>query len=324
MSDRRRGRWIAFDASFFDGTLGVAIMEKFGPAGVTLFVGFLCACKRNLVQGQIEYGSTPDALSLMGVPGLVLVNDRGDAWDLQSFWRVLAAHKQCSTSRRGRLTQVKSSNWSKWQEGFTSQTEAQRKRRSEATITPENAPPKDRQKKSDRPLASGETETDTETDTDKTHLLGLAVCDPATPPPGRPPQAVATVFEAWLTSTGRSNRTILDTKRRRLIDRALEQYPLADVLDAVSGWRRSPHHRGENSTATVYNDLELLLRDAAHIEKFRDLERNPPGRPVLNHRPTTVDRSIATILEGVNDRRGSRPDSGGPGHVLASARAIEA
>lgn len=124
---------------------------------------------------------------------------------------------------------------------------------------------------------------------------GLAVCDPPTPTPSRPPQAVAEVFEAWLTSTGRSNRTILDAKRRRLIDRALDAYPLADVLDAVRGWRHSPHHRGENDSRTVYNDLELLLRDAAHIEKFRDLERQAPstnGGP----RITPGEQAIANVF----------------------------
>jgi hypothetical protein len=92
---------------------------------------------------------------------------------------------------------------------------------------------------------------------------------------------VTAVFDAWITSTGRTNRTLLDDKRRRLIRRALQSYPLADVIAAVQGWQQSPHHRGENKTSTVFNDLELLLRDAKHIEMFRDLRtgtaasRNP-------------------------------------------------
>jgi hypothetical protein len=55
-------------------------------------------------------------------------------------------------------------------------------------------------------------------------------------------------------------------------------YPLADLLDAVCGWKRSPHHRGENDRGKPYNDLELLLRDSKHIEEFRDLERKGGGR----------------------------------------------
>lgn len=165
MVDGRRGRWISFDASFFDGTVGEMILERFGPAGVTLFVAFLCACKRNAVQGQIEYGSVPDAMSLMGIPGLELVNAKGDAWDLQSFWRALAAHKQCSTSRRGRLIQVKSSKWAKWQEGFASQKEAQRKSRSRAPKAPDDAPPIQSSYPADTPPEL-ETELETETETE--------------------------------------------------------------------------------------------------------------------------------------------------------------
>jgi 5-methylcytosine-specific restriction endonuclease McrA len=87
------------------------------------------------------------------------------------------------------------------------------------------------------------------------------------------PDPVQTVFDAWIEATGRTGRTKLDRKRRGRIRDALTDYPLEDVTDAVRGWRNSPHHRGENRSRTVYNDLELLLRDSAHIEKFRDLER---------------------------------------------------
>lgn len=92
-----------------------------------------------------------------------------------------------------------------------------------------------------------------------------------------PASPVAAVFAAWLEATGRTSRTALDEKRRRLILRALDRYPLTDVIDAVRGWRHSPYHTGNNPTGQVYNDLGLLLRDADHIERFRDLERQPPS-----------------------------------------------
>ena len=81
------------------------------------------------------------------------------------------------------------------------------------------------------------------------------------------------VFDAWIVSTERTTATLLDAKRRRIIVNALKVFPVADLVDAVDGWRFSSHHRGENEQATVYNDLALLLRDAAHVEKFRDLTR---------------------------------------------------
>jgi len=85
---------------------------------------------------------------------------------------------------------------------------------------------------------------------------------------------VRVVFDAWVAATGKdSGRTRLDEKRRRTIDRALEAHPIEDVLDAVVGWRHEPFYCGENDRGRTFNDLGLLLRDAEHVERFRDMAR---------------------------------------------------
>ena len=101
-------------------------------------------------------------------------------------------------------------------------------------------------------------------------------------------------FTAWQEATGHPGAK-LDAARARVLDRALRTYPLADVLDAVKGWRWSPHHRGENDRGTAYNDLGLLLRDATHIEQFRDWERGI-GRP-NGHRPDDHGAAVAAQAE---------------------------
>ncbi len=88
------------------------------------------------------------------------------------------------------------------------------------------------------------------------------------------------VFDAWLIASERTTQTKLDPKRRRLITKALKDYPVEDVIDAVRGWRWSPHHAGQNARQTVYNGLHVVLRDSEQIEKFRDLERGQAARPV--------------------------------------------
>lgn len=87
-------------------------------------------------------------------------------------------------------------------------------------------------------------------------------------PPG--PDPVAIVWETWKTSTGH-HRAVLDEKRRKKIRKALDAFSLDDVTAAVQGWAHSPWHRGENPNETVYDGIETLLRDAAQIEKMRDL-----------------------------------------------------
>lgn len=89
---------------------------------------------------------------------------------------------------------------------------------------------------------------------------------------------VEVVFDAWVESTGkRKGATKLTPDRRRLIRKQLALYDVTDLVDAVRGWRKVPHNRGDNDRRTVYNDLELLLRDAKHIEQFRDAERSGHG-----------------------------------------------
>ena len=84
-------------------------------------------------------------------------------------------------------------------------------------------------------------------------------------------EKVNKIFIAWCESAGKNvKRTKLDSKRERLIKSALESYSEEDVLLAVKGWRNSPFHCGKNTNNKVYNDLSLLLRDAAKIEQFRD------------------------------------------------------
>lgn len=86
--------------------------------------------------------------------------------------------------------------------------------------------------------------------------------------------AIETVFVGWQAATGRTN-TVLDPKRRSKIKAALALYPLDDVLDAVRGWQNDAFYCGENDRRKTYNDLSLLLRDAEHIERFRDMARGP-------------------------------------------------
>lgn len=112
---------------------------------------------------------------------------------------------------------------------------------------------------------------------------------------------VQQVFDAWLRARAEQSGTRptakLDDKRRKLIRRALASHGLDDVLAAVVGWRNSPHHRGENPSSTVYDGLHLLLRDAEHIERFRDLAAQPAGRPV-NGRSVSDTELTRLLIEG--------------------------
>lgn len=106
------------------------------------------------------------------------------------------------------------------------------------------------------------TETETETEKNNNNLVLVAV--EATPP-------AREVFEHWRKATGKV-RAILDTKRRDLIDRRLaEGNTVEDLKASIEGYVKSPFHNGENDKRKKYLSLELMLRDAAHIEAGLDL-----------------------------------------------------
>jgi hypothetical protein len=80
-----------------------------------------------------------------------------------------------------------------------------------------------------------------------------------------PDDSVARVFEHWRSVHGHSRAT-LDSKRRRVIREALKTFSEADLCESIAGYKNSPHHMGQNERSTVYDDIELFLRDSKHIE----------------------------------------------------------
>lgn len=80
------------------------------------------------------------------------------------------------------------------------------------------------------------------------------------------------VFDHWKAEYGHP-KAKLDAKRTRVISAALKNYSADDLKRAISGYKHSKHHMGQNETKTVYDDVCLFLRDATHIDaglKFAD------------------------------------------------------
>ena len=79
---------------------------------------------------------------------------------------------------------------------------------------------------------------------------------------------VLEVFEFWkqLLSNGRSR---LDEKRRKaIIARLRDGYSVEDLQLACLGCRASPFHNGENDRNRAYKSIELICRDADHVDHF--------------------------------------------------------
>lgn len=69
-------------------------------------------------------------------------------------------------------------------------------------------------------------------------------------------------------------------KRRRNVEKRLEDgYAVEDLFAAVDGCSVTPHNMGENDRGEAFNDLELICRDAAHVDRFIRNAASPPRAP---------------------------------------------
>lgn len=78
-------------------------------------------------------------------------------------------------------------------------------------------------------------------------------------------QDIIRVFDHWKTIHGRQ-KSKLDEKRTKLIRLALKTYTAEQLCQCISGYRRSSWHMGANDSKKIFNDIELFLRDAKHID----------------------------------------------------------
>jgi len=83
---------------------------------------------------------------------------------------------------------------------------------------------------------------------------------------------VRRLFDHWVFMLGKNpKRVALGPERRKVINRALQLYDV-DVLEmAIEGCAASEWHAGENDRGTVYQDIELILRNEANVERFATL-----------------------------------------------------
>jgi len=112
----------------------------------------------------------------------------------------------------------------------------------------------------DHPETEAETEAETETEAEK--------------PMSRSDEPDR-VFRYWQEVMSHP-KAKLDRKRRQKIrDRLADGYSTDDLMQAIDGCKRSPHHMGDNDRGTVYDDIELICRDAPHVDKFLKLANQP-------------------------------------------------
>lgn len=93
---------------------------------------------------------------------------------------------------------------------------------------------------------------------------------------------VRVVFEHWVSATGRDpERTKLTpTRRAKVVARLNEGYSLEEILQAVTNCAADPFVSDEGK---VFSDLELICRNGAKLEQYRDAASlAPPEKPYVD------------------------------------------
>ena len=122
-------QWIHFDAQF-PLKFGHDLCERFGPAGELLFILFLCGCKRTYPQGQMTYRTEEELRVVLGAH-FDFVDQAGDKWSLDEFWRWCGKRKVTRTKTLKTRKYVTATRWNTWEDDRNSK-ERERKRRSRA------------------------------------------------------------------------------------------------------------------------------------------------------------------------------------------------
>ena len=87
------------------------------------------------------------------------------------------------------------------------------------------------------------------------------------------------VFEHWRRVMGKNGNTAFDSSRRTKVEARLNDgYSPDDLCRAVDGCAKTPHNMGENDRGERYDDLALICRDAAHVDRFMRNATAPPKR----------------------------------------------
>jgi ribonucleotide reductase beta subunit family protein with ferritin-like domain len=88
-----------------------------------------------------------------------------------------------------------------------------------------------------------------------------------------PSSQIEQLWEYWTTvmRSGSKRKPVLDETRRQYLGAAIFDHTLEGCMEAIDGCALSEFHMGRNKMNKRYDSIELIFRDAEHIEKFHDI-----------------------------------------------------
>lgn len=83
------------------------------------------------------------------------------------------------------------------------------------------------------------------------------------------------VFDHWKTTLNHPMAKLDKNRKKVISERLKDGYSIDDLKTAINGCKNSEWHMGKNDRSTVFDDLELILRNAGNVDKFIGFARQP-------------------------------------------------
>jgi hypothetical protein len=177
--------------------------------------------------------------------------------------------------------------------------EKRREEERDLSLDLRNQDPKDHKHTSTRAALVGSTEppsaveskVENQTRSTQPTLPTLQDLQPSDGPSAPARQVYDHWVSGWRKHIGGSRPPKFDAKRRaKVLARIREGFSASDLCLAVDGLWKSPFHMGENSSNKRFVDLELVCRDAKHVEDFMGLHAGsrpaaPSREPIVEYGP---------------------------------------
>ena len=93
------------------------------------------------------------------------------------------------------------------------------------------------------------------------------------------PNPVSEVFGYWQETMNSPHSRLSDKRARAIKARLKDGYTVEQLKRAVFGCSVTPHNMGFNERDQKYNDIELICRDAGHVDRFIANAARPPKLP---------------------------------------------
>lgn len=120
-------------------------------------------------------------------------------------------------------------------------------------------------------------------------------------PPNPPRGEVVEVFDFWRANTGHLKALLTGDRKRRIEARLKEGATVAELKTAIRNRANSPFHMGDNPQGTVWDGIEVLLKNRAQVEKFMALSAPTRPRAPVN---AATQREQAKVIEIQELQRG--------------------